>query len=105
MQVNIQADDRTMSVTLRERIARRIRFGLTRYEPEVRRVEVYLGGKGSSGDEDSLPIRIRVRFRKLQDVVVNDISSNLHSAVDRAIGRASRAVKHRLLFKNGVAWR
>ncbi len=93
MQVSIQADDRTISNTMRERIERRIRFGLTRYEPDIRRVELSAGGKGLSGNADSPPIRVRVRMRTLPDVVVQDIASNLHSAVDRAVSRASRAVK------------
>ncbi len=104
MKVFIHAYDGNISNTMRERIERRVRFGLTRYEPEVRRVEVCLGGKGLSGDKRNLSLRVRVQFRTLPDVVVNDVTSNLRSAVDRAIGRASRAVKHRFLVKKPRVW-
>ena len=36
-------------------------------------------------------------------IVVEDVASNLHSAVDRSISRASRAVKHRFLLRSYVA--
>ncbi len=103
MKVTIRTHDGNMSNTVRDRIERRVRFGLTRYEPEVRRVEVCLGGKGPCGDERNLDLRVRVQFRTLPDVVVNDVTSNLRSTVDRAIGRASRAVKHRFLVNKPVA--
>ena len=103
MKVTIRTHDGNMSNTVRDRIERRVRFGLTRYEPEVRRVEVCLGGKGLSENERNLALRVRVQFRTLPDVVVNDVSSNLRSAVDRAIGRASMAVKHRFLVEKPVA--
>ncbi len=104
MKVTIRTHDGNMSNTVRDRIERRVRFGLTRYEPEVRRVEVCLGGKGLAGDERNLPLRVRVQFRTLPEVVVDDVMTNLRSAVDRAIGRASRAIKHRFLVDKPVAW-
>ena len=103
MKVTIHAHDENMPSTMRERVERRVRLGLTRYEPEVRTVEVCLGGKGLYEDERNLPLRVRVRFRTLPDVVVNDVTPNLRSAVDRAIGRASMAVKHRFLVEKPVA--
>ena len=95
MQITIQASTRTLSKTTRERIERRLRFGLTRYEPEVQRLEIVADDRRLLGDGRNRGVRIRVRFRALPDVVVEDVESNLQTAVDRAIDRAAWAVKQR----------
>ena len=97
MQIAIQNRGFKVSESVRKRVERQIRFNLTRYETEVRRLEILLSDEPTVCAGASHTVRIRVRLNTPPDVVVEDVERDFHTAVDRAIGRAARAVKHRML--------
>ena len=97
MQIVIQNRGFKVSEPVRRQVERQIRFNLTRYESEVRRLEILLTEDPIVSAGDSHSVRIRVRLNTPPDVIVEDVERDFHTAVDRAIGRAARAVKHRVI--------
>jgi len=79
----------------RDELAGRLRFNLTRYEPQVRKLEVYLETVPSGGVGCHL-VRIRISFSEFPDIHVEDTETDLCVAVERAIGRATRSVRQRI---------
>ena len=96
MQILIQAKDQVLTSRLREQVDRGLRYSLTRYEPEIRRLEVDIDSFRSHEKNGNPRVKIRVRLRSLPDVVVEDIEPQLGAAIDRAIDRAALVVKYRL---------
>ena len=79
----------------RDELAGRLRFNLTRYEPQVRKIEVYLENDSSDGAGNHL-VRIRISLSEFPDIHVEDTETDLCVAVERAIGRATRSVRQRI---------
>ena len=95
MQIDFTTDGAELSDTMREQVERRLRFHLTRYAAQVRKLEIQFGGDTASSNHNRR-VRVRVRLNKGPDVVVEDVEPDLDVAVDRAIGRAARSVGRRL---------
>lgn len=85
----------------RDKLAGRLRFNLTRYEPQVRRLEMSLEGGSSSGGGENHVVRIRILLSGFPDIHVEDAETDLCAAVDRAIGRATRSVRQRIAATRG----
>ena len=79
----------------RDELAGRLRFNLTRYEPQVRKLDVYLENDSSNGVGNHL-VRIRISLSEFPDIHVEDTETDLCVAVERAIGRATRSVRQRI---------
>lgn len=96
MQLDIQATDFALTDSLRQYVERRSRFELSRYQPAASRLQVRLGDvNGPRGGADKR-CRVRVCLVGQPEVVVEDTQVDLYAAVDRALGRAARAVSRRL---------
>jgi hypothetical protein len=96
MQVNIRSDGVEIDAKQHRQIERLVRLGLTRFEPTLRRVQVTV-------DHSLTPIHgscwragIRVELNRLRDVAVDDVERQIEPAVERAVGRAARAVERRI---------
>jgi putative sigma-54 modulation protein len=77
----------------REFIQRRILFALSRFEVRLRGVSVVLTDEnGPRGGVDKT-CRIKVRLRRLGDIVVTDRDREVAACVSRAAERAGRAVQ------------
>ena len=96
MQINIQTRGLELDQDAHEQIERQLRFGLTRYRPEVRRVDVLLSHEQAPDHKSFRRTRIRIRCRSVDDLVIEDSESRLHDAVDRAVDRSIRAVRQRM---------
>lgn len=103
---DIQRHNRNMQIIIRKRgpgspeldrdeLAGRLRFNLTRYEPQVQKIEVYSEPDCSGGVENHL-VRIRISLSEFPDIHVEDTETDLCVAVERAIGRATRLVRQRI---------
>jgi hypothetical protein len=81
---------------LRDHAVRRVHFHLSRFGPEIHRVQVRVSDvNGPKGGIDK-QCQVTVRGRRMGPVVVDDLSADAWSAVDLAIERAGRAVGREL---------
>jgi ribosomal subunit interface protein len=104
MQIEIQSRDFSLTDALENHVHKRLEFTLARGGRKVRRVEVRLSDlNGPRGGVDKRCL-IEVRLDGLPVVVVEDIQSDLYTAIDRAATRAGRTVMRRLA-QEGARWR
>lgn len=96
MQIQIQATGIGLNDPLISHVQRRLRYALSRSDDRVSRVTVRLSDiNGPKGGVDKA-CRIEVRLAGRPSVVIEDIQSDIYTAVDRAAGRAGRTVLRRL---------
>ncbi|OGA61660.1 MAG: 30S ribosomal protein S30 [Betaproteobacteria bacterium RIFCSPLOWO2_12_FULL_65_14] len=101
MQIDIQTHGFALSDALRDYTERRLRFALARAAERVRRIKVGLSDiNGPRGGIDKR-CRIRVMFRGLDAVLIEDTEADLYVAIDRAADRVWRTVVRRLGRRGG----
>lgn len=104
MRIAIQSRDFSLTEALEHHVHKRLDFTLARGARKVRRVDVRLSDlNGPRGGVDKR-CQIEVRLEGLPVVVVEDIQSDLYTAIDRAASRAGRTVMRRLA-QSGARWR
>ena len=91
MKISIQARGFEMTDSLRERAERCLRFALGWADDHLRQVTVRLYGQNGPRGKDKR-CRIQIEFSGAQDVVIEDIQTDLHVAITRAADRAARSV-------------
>ena len=100
MQVDIQARGFPLTEALKNHVRIRIGYTLSRVVSKIRRVDITLsdlnGPRGGGGKR----CLIQVRIDGLSTVVIEDIQSDMYTAIDRAVGRAARTVMRRLALLN-----
>lgn len=96
MQIHIQTREIELDRDEYAHIERQLRFGLTRYHPEVERIDVLLSQEHCADREHCRRTRIRIRCRSVDDLEVEDVERRLEDAVDRAVDRSIRAVRQRI---------
>lgn len=96
MQIAIQSRGFSLTDALYNHVQNRLGFTLSRGASRVRRVEVRLSDiNGPRGGVDKRCL-IEVRLDGLPVVVVQDVQSDMYTAIDRAAGRVARTVMRRL---------
>jgi ribosomal subunit interface protein len=96
MQINIQARGFSLTKALKNHVENRLGFTFLHASSRVNRVRVRLSDlNGPRGGVDKCCL-VEVRLEGLQIVVVEDIQSDMYTAINRAVGRAARTVKRRL---------
>ena len=100
MRIEVQTKGTIVTGGVREHIERRIRFDLSRFQPETNQLNVYLNNVNGPRGGKYKQCLVRVRFSGLPDVVVEDTESDLYRAIDRAVGRTARVVSRRLQRKS-----
>ena len=104
MRIAIQSQDFSLTDALENHVHKRLDFTLSRGGARVRRVDVRLSDlNGPRGGIDKRCL-VKVRLDGLPVVVVEDIQSDLYTAIDRAASRAGRTVMRRLA-QDGARWR
>jgi putative sigma-54 modulation protein len=99
MQTDIQARSFPLTDALRNHVHNRLGFTFLYASSRVRRVLVRLSDlNGPRGGIDKRCL-VEVRLEGLPVVVVEDVQSDMYSAIDRAVGRAARTVKRRLALR------
>ena len=97
MQIVIHALDFSLTDALRRHADRRLRSALTGYDDHIQRVEMRLSGySGGRGGVDKC-CHMRVLLAGLPDVVVEDVEPDLYVAISRAVHRAGRTIRRRLV--------
>ncbi|MGB5397580.1 MAG: HPF/RaiA family ribosome-associated protein [Gammaproteobacteria bacterium] len=100
MQIAIQSRGFSLTDALHQHVLNRLEFTLSRGASRVRRVDVRLSDiNGPRGGVDKRCL-IEVRLSGLPVVVVQDVQSDMYTAIDRAAGRAARTVLRRLALGN-----
>ncbi len=101
MKLHMHWSGLTATLDLRQRLERRLAFALGRFGDEVSHVWAQLAdANGPRGGVDKRVI-LRVRGRRLKDLVVTDADSNLSAAIDRAAERIGRSIGRALERANG----
>lgn len=99
MYIDIMTHSFSLTDALRIHAAKRVHFSLSNYEGRILRVVIRLSDiNGPRGGEDKC-CQLLVTLAGLQNVVVEDIKSDMYVTIDRATNRAGRAVKRRLTRK------
>ena len=100
MQIVIHAHGFTLTGALEKHVHRRLAFSFSRLSARLRRVHVRLSDlNGPRGGVDKRCL-IEVCLDGLPTVVIQDVQSDMYSAIDRAAGRAARTVLRRLSLVN-----
>ena len=96
MRIVIQARGFDLTAVLREHAERRLSFSLDWAKHHVRQVSVVLSDlNGPRGGEDKC-CRVQIARPGAADVVIADVESDLHVAIDRAVDRAGRTLARRV---------
>jgi putative sigma-54 modulation protein len=96
MQTDIQARGFSLTEALEKHVHNRLGFTFLPASSRVQRVRVRLSDlNGPRGGVDKCCL-VEVRLEGLPVVVVEDVQSDMYTAIDRAIGRAVRTAKRRL---------
>jgi ribosome-associated translation inhibitor RaiA len=96
MMIAIQSRDFPLTNALNNHVHKRLGFTLGRAAGQVRRIAVRLSDlNGPRGGIDKRCF-IEVRLDRMAPVVVEDVQSDLYTAIDRAASRIGRAVIRRL---------
>jgi putative sigma-54 modulation protein len=96
MKIEVRFRGMASSDALRDYIARRIHFQLSRFNGEVGSVVVRIGDiNGPKGGADK-HCHVTVRGRALGSVTIKELSADAYSAVDAAIERAAHAAGREL---------
>ena len=96
MNIQIHAQDFTLTAGLREHVARRLAYALNRGQDIVSRIVVRLSDvNGPRGGVDKR-CGIELRLKGTSAVAIEDTEADLYAAIDRAADRAGRTLNRRL---------
>ncbi len=96
MVIAIQSRGVLLTGALRGHVRKRLSFSLGRCGSRIQRVDVKLSDiNGPRGGIDKRCL-IKVQVLGKRHIVVEDIQSDLYTAIDRAAGRAGRTLARRL---------
>jgi len=95
MLVTFQADT-DIPNKQRHEIERRLRFGLTRFEPRLRRVVVNLAHLATPVHGLCWHVGLDVDLQNTGGVKVQEIDREISRGIDRATARAARVVERRI---------
>ncbi len=98
MQIDIQSRNFELDHDLQEQVVRQLRFGLSCYQPEVRAVDAVVIREQAAGQATLWRMCVCIRFRSVEDLLVEDVEGDLQDALKRAIDRSVRAVRQRIRF-------
>jgi ribosomal subunit interface protein len=96
MQIIIRAPGFSLTDAIENHVHTRLGFAFSRSSSRVRRIHITLSDlNGPRGGIDKRCL-IDVHLDGLAAVVVEDVQSDMYTAIDRAAGRAARTVMRRL---------
>ena len=100
MKIAIRCSGFSLTSAIAGRVRKRLDFLLGRGFRRLRRVDVTLSDlNGPRGGVDKR-CQIKISLDGLRPVVIEDVQSDLYTAIDRAAGRASRTVVRRMALDN-----
>jgi len=103
MQIVIHALDFGLTDAIRRHAERRLRSVLACYDEHIQRVVMRLSGYSDRRGGVDKCCRVQVLLAGLPDVVVEDVEPDLYIAISRAVHRAGRTIKRRLVRRRDKA--
>ena len=97
MKINIQTRGFELTDRLREHTERHLRYTLGWADEHLRQVSVRLYGQSGPRRGKDNRCRIQLDLPGVQDLVIEDIETDLYVAIDRATDRASHSLARLLL--------
>jgi ribosomal subunit interface protein len=102
MRLDIRGVDLAPTGAIRDHIARRLSFALSRFAGRLEEVEVRLRDEnGPRGGVDKV-CRVKATLRGLPTLVVEAVGADLYAAIDTAADRAGRALGRSLRRQEAV---
>lgn len=96
MHVDIHSQGFSLTPGLREYVRKRLAYALSHADGNILRLTVRLSDiNGPRGGDDKRCL-IEARLKQAPAVVIEDVEADLYVAIDRAAGRAGRALARRL---------
>jgi putative sigma-54 modulation protein len=103
MQIQIHAQDFSLTDGLRDHVARRLAYALNHGVDSVSRVVVRLSDvNGPRGGIDKR-CGIEIRLKGAPALFVEDTQTDLYVAIDRAVDRMGRALDRHLARRHGIS--
>jgi len=96
MQFDIQASDFSLTDAFRNYTVRRLRYALSAKGDQIQRVIVRLSNISGPRGVAYKRCHIQVVLEQLDDVTIEDIETDLYTAIDRGTERAGNTVERRL---------
>lgn len=96
MHIDIHSQGFTLTPGLREYVRKRLAYALSHGDGSVMRLTVRLSDVNGPRGGDDKRCLIEARLKQAPAVVVEDVEADLYVAIDRAAGRAGRALARRL---------
>ena len=103
MQIVIHALDFGLTDALRRHADRRLRSVLACYDEHIQGVVMRLSGYGGARGGVDKFCHVQVLLAGLPDVVVEDVEADLYVAISRAVHRAGRTIRRRLVRRRDKA--
>jgi ribosomal subunit interface protein len=100
MNIAIQARGFPLTEVLKSHVEKRLDFTFSHASNRVHRVHVRLSDLNGPRGGVHKYCNVEVHLDRLPAVVVRDVQSDMHTAIDRAIGRAARTVMRHLALEN-----
>lgn len=100
MQIQLHGREFLVTDAIREHAERHLRFALTRFGADVRRVTVELSELAGPGCGRGKICRIDMALRRSENVVIENLDADVYAAITRAAERAGRAAGRSLAQPN-----
>lgn len=97
MQMDIQANNFSLTETFRNYAVQCLRFALSARDEQIQRVIVRLSNISGPRGVAYKRCHIQVVLTDLADVIIEDIETDLYTAIDYATERAGSTVERRLV--------
>ena len=96
MKLDIQARDFSLTDSIQTYVKERINYLFSARYDQIQRITVRLGDvNGPRGGVDKR-CRVKITLPRLNEIVIEDLQTDLYVAISRAMERASRTVNRRL---------
>jgi putative sigma-54 modulation protein len=96
MKLDIQARDFSLTDSIQTYVKERINYLFGARYDQIQRITVRLGDvNGPRGGVDKR-CRVKITLPRLNEIVIEDVQTDLYVAISRAMERASRTVNRRL---------
>ena len=105
MLIHIRGSKIDVTPSLQRHVERAVHHALDRFENKVEYVDVTLLDNNGPRKGDDMHCRLIVSLRRVPKVIVDHRDQDLYVAIDRAAGRAKRAVRRTINRRRDVRHR
>ena len=96
MKIDIRSKDIVLNKPTQEQIRRKLKFALSRLEPYIKTISVYLSNISDSEHSNNNHCQLKISVTNMPDVIIEDIQVELSNVIDRVIQKATRIMNRKL---------